>query len=166
MYFLKKINLRPVQSLTHKIMQPAISINKIISLFSGTHKKDLGLTMAFFFLTWILMSFESLVILRVIGVDSNIFQIILIESLISFVRMIFFFIPGAVGPQDVVIIVLFNLVGISEPESNAVLFILLKRVKEFFWIVSGYILLFFLGISPYRLIKRKRIEFRPVKENL
>ena len=165
-HLFKKIHLKPIQRLLHKIDQPANNINKTISLFSVAHKRELGLTIAIFFSTWILMSLESLVILQVIGVNSNILQVIIIESLISFVRMIFFFIPGAVGPQDVLIIILFNLVGIPNPESNAVLFVLLKRIKELFWIVTGYILLIMLGVRPYRLIKSKRIDFTPVKENL
>jgi uncharacterized membrane protein YbhN (UPF0104 family) len=112
------------------------------------------------------MSFESLVILKVIGVDVDIFQIVVIESLISFVRMIFFFIPGAVGPQELVIIMLFKITGISDPQINAIAFILFKRIKEFFWVVIGYILLIMLGISPYKLIKSKKIGFAPAEEIL
>jgi len=166
MRYLERINIKPVKDFVEKIKQPVIEINNTVSHFSINHKKDLCVTLAFFFLTWLLMSFESLIILKVIGVDVDIFQIVVIESLISFVRMIFFFIPGAVGPQDVVIIILFNLSGISDPQSNALVFLLFKRVKEFFWIAIGYILLIILGISPYDLIKSKKIDFLPAKEIL
>lgn len=164
--YLERINLRPVKGFINKIKQPVIEINKTISHFSKKHKKDLCLTVVFFFSTWFLMSLESLIILKVIGVDVNIFRIVVIESLISFVRMIFFFIPGAVGPQELVIIILFKITGISDPQINAIAFLLFKRLKEFFWVVVGYILLIMLGISPYNLIKSKKIEFAPAKEIL
>lgn len=164
--FFNKIKLQSVKNFICRIIPSVIKINDTISHFSKSHKKELFSTVALFFLTWFLMSFESFVILKVIDVDVNIFQIIVIESLISFVRMIFFFIPGAVGAQDVVVIILFNLSGIPDAQTNALVFLLFKRFKEFFWIVIGYILLIILGISPYKLIKDKKIDFTPVKETL
>jgi hypothetical protein len=165
-YLFKKIKLQPVKNLVCKILPSVIKINEITSLFSKEYKRDLVIAVTFFFTTWILMALESLVILKVIGVDADIFQVILIESLISFVRIIFFFIPGAVGPQDVTVIILFNLAGISDSQSTALLFVLLKRTKEFFWIITGYILLLLLGVHPYKLIKGKKIQFIPLKEDL
>ena len=161
-----KIRLQPVNNFIYRMTPSAIKINETIFHFSKSHKKELCSTVAFFFLTWFLMSLESFVILKLIKVDVNIFQIIVIESLTSFVRMIFFFIPGTVGPQDVAIIILFNLSGISDAQTNALVFLLFKRLKEFFWIVIGYILLFLLGINPYKLIKGKKIGLTPVNENL
>lgn len=165
-YFFSKITLQPVNNFICKINPSVIRINETISLFSKARKRDLGLTIIFFFSTWILMAFESLVILKILGVSADISQAILIESLISFVRMIFFFIPGAVGPQDALVIVLFNLVGMPDPQSNALLFIFLKRTKEFFWIVTGYILLLLVGVCPYKIIQSKKIDLIPVKETL
>jgi uncharacterized membrane protein YbhN (UPF0104 family) len=105
------------------------------------------------------MSLESLVILKVIGIDASIFQMILIEALVSIVRMSFFFIPGAVGPQDAALIILFNLVGLPDPAVNAVLFVILKRSKELIWIIVGYLLLMLLGIKPGKLRKEKKLNF-------
>lgn len=164
--FFNKFNFQPLKNFICKINPSVIRISETISLFSKSNKKDLYVTIIFFFATWILMAVESLVILKILGVSADIFQVILIESLISFVRMIFFFIPGAVGPQDIVVIILFNLVGISDPQSNAILFVLLKRVKEFFWIAAGYFLLLLIGVRPYKLIQTKKIELAPIKETL
>ena len=73
--------------------------------------------------------------------------------------MLFFFIPGALGPQDAAIILLFNLSGLPDPVTNAFLFALLKRSKELLWIITGYILLIFLGVMPYKLIRSKQADF-------
>jgi Lysylphosphatidylglycerol synthase TM region len=157
--FLGKIELRIVTKIVDKIRQPVIDINNTISIFSRNHKTKLLLTVTFFFFTWILMSFESLVILKVMGIDANISQMILIESLISIIRMGFFFIPGALGPQDAGLIILFNLVGLPDPILNAFIFVFLRRSKELVWIIAGYILLMLLGIRPGKLFKGNRMNF-------
>jgi uncharacterized membrane protein YbhN (UPF0104 family) len=93
------------------------------------------------------------------GIDANISQMILIESLISIIRMCFFFIPGALGAQDAGFIILFNLVGFPDPILNAFIFVFLKRFKELVWIIVGYTLLILLGIRPGKLIKGDRMNF-------
>lgn len=157
--FLGKINLRIVGNILDKIRQPVIDINKTISIFSRNHKTKLLLTVSLFFFTWVLLSLESLVILKVMGINATISQMILIESLISIIRICFFFIPGALGPQDAALIILFNLVGIPDPILNAFIFVFLKRSKEFVWIIVGYILLMLLGIRPGKLFKGNRMNF-------
>jgi len=156
---LEKIDLKIVRKVLDKVREPVIDINNTISVFSRNHKTKLLLTVGFFFFTWILMSFESLVILKIMGIDASIFQMILLESLISIVRIIFFFIPGALGPQDAGLIILFNLAGLPDPIVNAFLFVFLKRSKELVWIITGYILLMFLGIKPRKLFKEKGMSF-------
>ena len=157
--FLGKIHFRVVRNILDKIRQPVIDINNSITIFSQNHKTKLLLTIAFFLFAWILLSFESLLILKLMGIDANISQMILIESLISIIRMCFFFIPGALGAQDAGFIILFNLVGFPDPILNAFIFVFLKRFKELFWIIVGYILLILLGIRPGKLIKEDRINF-------
>jgi uncharacterized protein (TIRG00374 family) len=157
---MEKTNLKPVRKLFNKIHNNAMEIDNIVSNFFMNHKTRLLLTITLFFFTWIFMALESLVILKVMGINASIFQMIMIESIISIVRMTFFFLPGALGPQDLSIIVLFNLAGLPDPSTNAVLFVLLKRIKELVWIIIGYILLMLLGIKTNELILRKhKIDF-------
>lgn len=153
-----KIKLQRVSRIVEKIRKPVIDINNTISLFSRENKTRLFLTILLFLFTWVLMAFESLVIVTLMGIEASIFQMIFIESMISFVRMAFFFIPGAVGPQDISIIFLFKLTGLPDPLTNAFIFTLLKRSKELFWIIIGYILLLFMGIVPHRLFAAKQRE--------
>lgn len=162
----ERLKFKSVKNICDKIRDNVYEINQILNSFSKGNKKDLGLTILFFLLTWFLMSFESFIILKILGVDVNILQMIVVESLISIIRMIFFFIPGAVGAQDIGIVILFNLSGISDPQTNAVLFILFKRIKEFFWIITGYTILILLGISPRKIIKNKKFDLSPASENL
>jgi hypothetical protein len=157
--FLAKIDLRIVGNILDKIRQPVIDINNTISIFSRNHKTKSLLTVVFFFFTWILLSFESLMILKIMGINADISQMILIESLISIIRICFFFIPGALGPQDAALIILFNLVGIPDPILNAFIFVFLKRSKELVWIIVGYILLMLLGIKPGNLFRGNRMNF-------
>jgi len=154
----EKFNLKIVKKMVEKIRQPVIEIDNLISGFSRNHKTRLLITLVFFFLTWILISFESLVILKVMGINASIFQMILIESLISIVRVCFFFIPGAIGPQDAGLIILFTMTGLPDPVANAFLFVIIRRIKELVWIVVGYILLMFLGAKLGNLIKESKME--------
>lgn len=149
------------KKLLYKIREPATEINNTLYLFFRDHKSRLFLTMAFFFSSWLMMAFESLVILKVMGIDANLFQMIILESLISVIRMLFFFLPGAVGPQDASIIMLFSLAGLPNPILNSLLFVILKRFKELFWIITGYVLLIFYGIKFKNLfiVKKRKAVF-------
>lgn len=160
---LEKINLKIVGKLLNKIRQPSVEINNTLSVFYTENKSGMFLTTSFFFLTWILMAVESLIILKVMGIDANIFQMIMLESFISVVRMMFFFLPGAVGPQDVSIIMMFSLAGLPDPVINSILFVLLKRTKELFWIIIGYILLMYYGVGIKKLsgIKQSPADLSP-----
>jgi hypothetical protein len=159
---LEKINLKMFRKLSFKIRKPSIEINNILSLFYRKHKIRLFLTTAFFLAAWIMMAFESLIILKVMGVNANLFQLIILESFISIIRMVFFFLPGAVGPQDAGIIMLFNHAGLPNPVINSLLFVILKRLKELFWIITGYVLLIFYGIKFTNLfiVKRRKAAFK------
>ncbi len=155
---LEKINLKMVRQLLNRIRQSSLEINYTLNSFYKDHKKKLLLTLIFFLFTWVLMAFESLLILKVIGIEADIFQMIALESLISLVRIAFFFLPGAAGPMDLSIIMIFNLVGVPDPLQNSVLFVILKRLKELFWIITGYIVLLVLGVEIKQLIKAKKSE--------
>lgn len=145
---MKKVKIKSLGKLLTKIHEPAIQINTALSNFYNGHKLRLLTTIVFFFCTWMSMAFESLIILKIMGINANIFQVIMLESLISIIRMVFFFLPGAAGPQDVSIIMLFRLVGLPDPLINSFLFIILRRLKEIFWIITGYILLIYSGVKP------------------
>jgi hypothetical protein len=155
---LGKINLRVVRQLLIKCRPSFIEINHTLNSFYKEHKKKLLLTLMFFLFTWILMALESLIILKIIGIEVNIFQMIALESLISFVRMVFFFLPGAAGPLDLSIIMIFNLVGIQDPLQSSLMYIVLKRSKEVCWIITGYFVLIVLGVEITKLSRYKRSE--------
>lgn len=149
---MEKINIKLVRKIFNKIHNDMLEIDSIVSDFFMNHKARLLLTITLFFFTWMFIALESLIILKVMGINASIFQVIMIESIISIVRMTFFFLPGALGPQDLSIIILFNVAGLTDPAVNAVLFVLLKRIKELVWIIIGYILLVLLGIKTKELI--------------
>jgi len=155
---LDKINVKIVKKFSNKIRYSSIEINETLSSFSKEKKSGLFLSTLFFFCTWIIMAFESLVILKVMGIDASIYQTIMLESLISIVRIVFFFLPGAVGPQDVSIIMIFNLAGLPDPMVNSILFVVFKRLKELIWIIIGYILLIYFGVGINKLSGMKQRE--------
>lgn len=90
---LDQIKLKFVTKFLDKFRQNMIDINNLVSLFSKKNKVRFLITILFFLSTWILICFESLVILKVMGINVNILQIIIIESLVSIVRISFFLYP-------------------------------------------------------------------------
>ena len=154
---MERIKLKPIREFLKKSRSNMYKIDSIISDFFLNHKTRLILTITLFFFAWICMALESLIILNVMGINATIFQTIMVESIISIVRITFFFLPGAIGPQDFSIMILFSLAGLPDPSANAVLFVLLKRLKEIVWIIIGYILLMHLGIKTKELILQKHM---------
>lgn len=143
---LQRSRLRIAAKILKKGNASILQVNRAISAFAYENRARLILSIGLFLLSWFLIAFESLVILKIIGIDVSISQVVIIESLISLVRIVFFFIPGAVGPQDVSLLFLFSLAGVPDPVNNSILFALLRRAKEFVWIVVGYGLLLVLGM--------------------
>jgi len=72
-------------------------------------------------------------------------QCIAMEAIVSIVRMVFFFVPGGVGPQDLSYYALLNMWGVPHAEAIAPAFTVIKRAKELCWIGLGYLLL---GVRP------------------
>ena len=153
---LDKLNIKFLRRVIIRIRRPASEVNKILTEFYSQHKIRLIITIIIFLLTWFLMAFESLLILRVIGIEADLMQTVLLESLISLIRMIFFFLPGAAGPQDAAVMMIFTIAGVPDPVLNSLIFVMLKRAKEIVWILTGYIVLINCGVEMKRLIRLMR----------
>jgi putative membrane protein len=89
------------------------------------------------FVSWLLGGLEVLVALRVLGVEADLRQALVIESLGQAFRSLGFAVPGALGVQEGGFIVACGLVGIG-PDS-AVALSLLKRIRELALGVPGLV---------------------------
>ena len=99
--------------------------------FAALFKRDARLGMAFLlhFVCWLLGAFETWLLFRLMGVPVGAAQAIVIDSLLSGLRTLAFFIPGAVGVQEGSYALLGALFGISP--AAAIGFSLARRARDF-----------------------------------
>jgi uncharacterized protein (TIRG00374 family) len=93
-------------------------------------------------LQWLVEAFESLLLLRLLGVEAAPAAIVATEVAVSFVRSMAFVMPSGLGVQDLGYVAMLQSFGIPEAPTVGATFVVLKRVKELFWIGAGYLLLF------------------------
>lgn len=86
---------------------------------------------------WFAEAVETFLILRLLGVHISPTDALLVESLLSTVRALVFFLPGGLGAQEVAAFFLFQLVGVSNAEASTTAWAFTKRSKEVFWIVTA-----------------------------
>ena len=102
-----------------------------------------GLVVAFVWILggWFAEAGETWVLLRLLGVDLSFAAVLAFEPVVSFARSAAFFIPAGLGVQDAGYMAFLRQAGIPDAVNRAAAFVLLKRFKEIFWIVVGWVLL-------------------------
>ena len=102
--------------------------NKIYSVFRldislyklSFEKKRLFLAIIFRIIGWIAGALEIYVFLWIIGVDANLIDVILIESVTAIIRSVAFFIPAGLGIQEFAFVMIGGFVGYSGVISFAI----------------------------------------------
>ncbi len=97
--------------------------------------------------SWMAESAETWTLLAVLGVRLDFTEVLAFEPAVSLLRSLAFFLPGGLGVQDAAY--LSSLAHLSSGRgvsaATAAAFVLLKRFKEVFWIVAGFVSLAGLG---------------------
>ncbi|MGZ3452540.1 MAG: lysylphosphatidylglycerol synthase domain-containing protein [Polyangiales bacterium] len=127
----------------------------------GAHVAELSRAAGPFFLSWLAESLESWTILHLLGVRLDFFQVMAFEAGVSLLRSIVFFVPAGLGVQDAGYMTALNALAIRDPTNTAAAFVLLKRAKEVFWIVTGYTVLYFVRRGPELSADVVSSEVRP-----
>ena len=91
-----------------------------------------------FFLGWTCLGLENYVILSLLSSEVSFMQAFSMEALLSIVRILFFFVPSALGAQEAGYYLVLRAYGIEQPEVIAAAFMVAKRTKELIWIAAGY----------------------------
>jgi hypothetical protein len=101
----------------------------------------MAITATYFTLARLAESFESVLILKLLGAPVGTVEVLCFENLLSLLRALAFFVPAGVGIQDAGYVAVLNGLGLVQATSLAATFVLLKRVKEVVYIAAGYLLL-------------------------
>jgi hypothetical protein len=164
--YLKSLNIKHLKKFLLRNEDKIYEINNYMREFNTGNIKNFIYTILIFYVGWMIIAAEAFLIFRIIGVDLNFSQAIILESAASLIRIIFFFLPSGMGAQDAGLIGLMSAMGFADPISASVLFIISRRTKEIIWIIIGYILLFRFGLNPLKLylskfrkeLKRRKVE--------
>ncbi len=119
-----------------------------ISLYKlSFEKKRLFQAVVFRIIGWVAGAFEIYVFLWIIGVDANVIDVILIESVTAIIRSVAFFIPAGLGVQEFAFVMIGNFVGYSGVVSFAIA--IGRRLREIMVGIPAIVVFF--------LFYRKRI---------
>jgi len=94
-----------------------------------------------FALVFVAEAAESLLLLRLLGVEVTPAQVLAIEPVVSLVRSLAVFAPAGLGIQDLGYVSLLYLLDVPNAGAAAAAFVLLKRAKELAWTSAGWSLL-------------------------
>ena len=90
---------------------------------------------------WIIEGFETYLILRLLGCHLSLIEVMSFDAALSVVRSSAMFAPAGIGVQDVGYLAMLEAYGVADAASLGPAFIVLKRMKEAFWVAIGFILL-------------------------
>jgi hypothetical protein len=105
-------------------------------LWNGSWK-GLSLPLSLFFAGWMMESLETYTIMHLLHVDLSFVQVWSTEPSIACIKHLLFFIPSGMGIQDVGYLMLFREAGYAHAGSLGIAFVLLRRSKDLFFVLSG-----------------------------
>lgn len=90
---------------------------------------------------WIFEGLESYLILRLLGAPLGVIEVLSFDAALSVVRSSAMFTPAGIGVQDVGYLAMLEAYGVPDAASLGPAFVVLKRMKEAFWIAIGFAIL-------------------------
>jgi uncharacterized protein (TIRG00374 family) len=90
---------------------------------------------------WMIRSLETLWFLHLVGVDAPLSAAMVIETTLILVRALAVPVPAGLGVQDVGYVLSLKALGVPAATTVGAALVLLKRGKDLFWILAGFLLL-------------------------
>jgi uncharacterized membrane protein YbhN (UPF0104 family) len=94
-----------------------------------------------YLLGWLVRSAETWLFLRLLGVDVPFPAAMVIETALILVRAMAVPVPGGLGVQDAGYVLSLRALGVADATTVGTAFVLLKRGKDLFWVLLGFVLL-------------------------
>jgi|GEM_PF-6208107 hypothetical protein len=102
------------------------------------NRKHLLLVFGFLWIGWVASGLESYVLLSYMMLGPTIVMSLVMESVGSLFRLVFFMVPSGIGGQDASFLALFRLYQLRSERGG--MFVVFKRFKELIWIGVGFLL--------------------------
>lgn len=140
----RRLPVPPLRRQLSRAEKALADIDGYIGDFARSNRARFMTSLLLFLWGWLLMAAETWLLLHLLGAEISVSQAIVFEGLASIVKVIFFFIPSAIGAQDLSFVAMLFAFGVPDAATVAVAFMLLRRGKELFWALTGLGLLGFL----------------------
>ncbi|MCS7013161.1 MAG: lysylphosphatidylglycerol synthase transmembrane domain-containing protein [Chloroherpetonaceae bacterium] len=125
-----------------------LDIDHQFSKFRQLSLRSVTGSVLLFVVAWFFETVETFLIMKLLGIELGFVEILALESALSFLRSIIVFLPAGIGIQDYGYVAFLEGFGVAESATLGAAFVLIKRSKEVFWILVGYILLAFSDLKP------------------
>ena len=142
------------------------STDGAVSSLFGSDWRELCVPTLLYLGSWLFESFETWLILSMLGAHPSFLTVGSIEVVVSLVRNVVFVVPAGLGVQDLGYAACFAAFGVPEAVSTSAAFVVMKRGKELVWIAVGYALL---GSDLGALVRgqlsaeQERLRLRPAR---
>lgn len=111
-----------------------------IARLSSDRRADAGASLRMLGL-WVFEGLETYVILRLLGAHLSVIEVLSFDAALSVVRSAAMFAPGGIGVQDVGYLAVLEAYGVADAGSVGPAFVVVKRLKEAFWMIVGFVIL-------------------------
>jgi uncharacterized membrane protein YbhN (UPF0104 family) len=111
---------------------------ELASLAASRHPLPTSLLLA----QWVIDAFGSWLILRVLGAPIAFPIMLACDGALSVVRTLAIFTPSGLGVQDLGYLAFFAALGVPNAAAVGPAFVVLKRGRELFWFLVGFVFLF------------------------
>jgi uncharacterized protein (TIRG00374 family) len=109
--------------------------------FFSRHPAGLVVPVLLYMAGWVVRSLETLLFLTLLGVDAPLGACMVIETTLILVRALAVPVPAGLGVQDVGYVLSLKALGVPSATTVGAALVLLKRGKDLFWILVGFLLL-------------------------
>ncbi len=146
MHFLKKIPL--LKKTAAKILEKEKTLQEIedhVVAFYNTRRKAFYYTLGFEYFSRLIGSLEFYFIMRALGLNIDFLQAIYISAASSLLANIMFFMPLQLGTREGSLYLVYE--SLRFPPGQGILVSIVTRIREFFWILLGLLLMKFSSVK-------------------
>ena len=109
--------------------------------FFERERRALTLPLLLYSTGWLVRGVETWIFLRLLGVELPLLTAVVVETAIIVVRSVAVPVPAGLGVQDVGYVLCLKALGVADATTVGAAFVLLKRGKDLFWILTGFALM-------------------------
>jgi uncharacterized protein (TIRG00374 family) len=112
-----------------------------LAAFFGRSRLRLMVSVVLHACGWFIRSVETWLFLWLVGADVPLAAAMVIETALILVRSAAVPVPAGLGVQDAAYVLCLRALGVHDATTLGAAFVVIKRGKDFFWIVVGFLLL-------------------------